>query len=446
MANNNFITNAGSKDLKNRIIELSTRSLELRFLVGFFYFSGIRELYEGLKSNPNVSIKVLVGLNVDSGNHGLIEYAEKRNQTNDEAAYDYFLSLKTALNTEDFDNQEFYNQINYFLELVNSGRLIIRKTVEPNHSKLYLFNLDETQIGTREVFITGSSNLTKAGLKTQNEFNVEISDYGYSDAASYFDYLWSTSVKITEFEDLKYKLIETLSEETLVKAITPFEAYLLVMKTYLDSFAQEDLGTNISEILLRNGYTPYKYQLDAVQQASGIIEKNNGVIIADVVGLGKTVIACAVAKHMKKRGIVICPPGLVGDRDRTTGWEKYKEEFGLYDWEIRSLGDLEGALSFINQARDFEMVIVDEAHRFRNQDTEAYEQLKNICRGRQVILLTATPFNNSPEDILALLKLFVTPKNSTISFENNLVDQFTHFRGTFERLGFIKKKMFYRFK
>ena len=439
MTKNNFITNAGSKDLKNRIIELTTRSLELRFLVGFFYFSGIRELYEGLKANPTVNVKVLVGLNVDAGSHGLIEYGEKRNQTNDEAAYDYFSSLKIALNTEDFDNQEFYTQINYFIELVNSGRLIIRKTLEPNHSKLYLFGLDETQIGTRELFITGSSNLTKAGLRTQNEFNVEISDYGYSDAASYFESLWATSVKITEFEDLKIKLITTLSEETLVKSISPFEAYLLVMKTYLDSFAQEDLGTNISELLLRNGYTPYKYQLDAVQQATGIIEKNNGVIIADVVGLGKTVIACAVAKHMKKRGIVICPPGLVGDRDRSTGWRKYIEEFGLYDWEVRSLGDLEGALAFVNQAKDFEMVIVDEAHRFRNQDTEAYEQLKNICRGRQVLLLTATPFNNSPEDILSLLKLFVTPKNSAISIENNLVDQFTYFRGVFERLGFIKK-------
>ena len=158
-------------------------------------------------------------------------------------------------------------------------RLVIRKTLEPNHSKLYLFGLDETQIDTREVFITGSSNLTKAGLRTQNEFNVEISDYGYSDAASYFDSLWLTSVKITEFEDLREKLIQTLSEETLVKSISPFEAYLLVMKTYLDTFAQEDLGTNISELLLRNGYTPYKYQLDAVQQATGIIEKNNGVII-----------------------------------------------------------------------------------------------------------------------------------------------------------------------
>ena len=282
-------------------------------------------MYDGLKANPKVNVKVLVGLNVDVGNHGLVEYGEKRNQTNDEVAYDYFSSLKSVLNTEDFDNQEFYSQIEYFIEMVSSERLTIRKTLEPNHAKLYLFELDETQVGTRELFITGSSNLTKAGLRTQNEFNVEISDYGFEDASSYFDALWLTSVKITEFEDLRNKLIETISKETLIKSVSPFEAYLLVMKTYLDSFDQEDLGTNIAELLLRNGYTAYKYQLDAVQQATGIIQKNNGVIIADVVGLGKTVIACAVAKNIKKRGIIICPPGLIGDRDKTTGWRKYIE-------------------------------------------------------------------------------------------------------------------------
>ena len=127
-----------------------------------------------------------------------------------------------------------------------------------------------------------------------------------------------------------------------------------------------------------NGYTPYQYQLDAVGQALSIIENNNGVIIADVVGLGKTVVACAVAKEMKKRGIIICPPGLIGDRNKNSGWKKYTEEFSLQDWEVRSAGDLEKTLDFVNKYKDIEVVIVDEAHRFRNQDTMDYECLKNI--------------------------------------------------------------------
>src|SRR3970282_1233179 len=74
-----------------------------------------------------------------------------------------------------------------------------------------------------------------------------------------------------------------------------------------------------------------------------------------------------------------------------------------------------------------------------NQDTKDYEYLKNICRNKIVILLTATPFNNRPGDILSLLKLFITPKKSTITLENNLVDRFRAFKGIFDRLGQIKK-------
>ncbi len=87
------------------------------------------------------------------------------------------------------------------------------------------------------------------------------------------------------------------------------------------------------------------------------------MLIADVVGLGKTIIACAVARQLRTRGIVICPPGLRGDNNRTEGWEKYIEEFELYDWEVRSSGALEEAHEFIKDKNDFEVVIIDEAHR-----------------------------------------------------------------------------------
>lgn len=268
---------------------------------------------------------------------------------------------------------------------------------------------------------------------------MEIGDYGFEEAEKYFDDLWSEAVKITEFEDAKKKLIQVVENETLVKDVLPFEAFCLVLKAYLDSFEQKDISDTLIKILEDNGYKAYQYQLDAVRQALAIIENNNGVIVADVVGLGKTIIACAIAKQLKKRGVIICPPGLVGDRNKKSGWKKYTEEFGLYDWEVRSLGDLENTLEFVKKAKDIEVIIIDEAHRFRNQDTKDYELLKNICRRKQVILLTATPFNNRPGDILSLLKLFIAPKKSTITLENNLADQFKGFKGIFDRLGFIKK-------
>lgn len=434
----NFITNSG-KSLSGRLKELISHSKELKFLVGFFYFSGIKELYEGLKDNPEVIIKILVGLNVDLFNHKLIEYSEDGNLSGDDKINNFFSSVKKSINSDEFDNREFYEQIRFFLKLIADNRIIIRKTYIPNHSKLYLFKLERGQAKS-ELFITGSSNLTKSGLTTQEEFNVEISDYGFNDAEEYFDNLWDKSVEITENKARKKELIELLEKETLIKEITPFEAYALVLKIYLDSFERKEIRQSLIDLFKKNGYIPYQYQLDAIQQALATIEKNNGVILADVVGLGKTIIACAIARELKKRGVIICPPGIMGDaRKKDAGWNMYKEQFGLYDWEVWSLGDLDKLQETIKKAKDIEVIIVDEAHRFRNQDTQSYEYLKNICRNKQVILLTATPFNNRPADILSLLKLFITPKKSSITLENNLVDKFKTFSGVFDKLASIKK-------
>jgi len=436
----NFITNSGAENLKKRLIELISRSEQLKFLVGFFYFSGIRELYRGLKDNPDVNIKVLVGLNVDKVNFGLLEYADSEKELSDEErCYRFFESIKKSLNSEYFDKKEFYEQVRYFLDLIRKDRLIIRKTYNPNHAKVYIFKLQEEQVGRSNLFITGSSNLTNSGLTTQEEFNVEISDYGFKDAEHYFDSLWEDAIKITDDDITKTRLIEVVEKETLVKEISPFEAYLLVLQAYLSSFEKKEIGDSLVTTMVKHGYSPYRYQLDAMKQALAIIEGNNGVIIADVVGLGKTIIACAVAKQLRKRGIVICPPGLIGDKNKTSGWRKYAEEFGLLDWEIRSSGDLKSISEFVQKTSDIEVVIIDEVHRFRNQDTKDYEYLKNICRDKIVILLTATPFNNRPGDILSLLKLFITPKKSSITLENNLVDRFRAFKGIFDRLGYIKK-------
>ncbi len=187
---NNFITNHEAANLKSRLIELILKSEELKFLVGFFYFSGIRELYEGLKEKPDINIKVLVGLNVDRTNLGLLEFADKESQLSDEErCYKFLQSVKKSLNSEHFDTQEFYQQVKYFIKLIGEDKLIIRKTYNPNHAKIYLFKLEEGQV-KKNLFITGSSNLTKAGITTQEELNVEISDFGFKDAEEYFDHLW----------------------------------------------------------------------------------------------------------------------------------------------------------------------------------------------------------------------------------------------------------------
>jgi HKD family nuclease len=429
----NFITNEGGVELRKRLLELVENSEEMKFLVGFFYFSGIRELYQGLKNHPNSVLKILVGMNVDTLNFQLVEYGDNAQTKSDAEIADLFMNnIRKSLRDDEFDTQTFYEQITFFLEMIRDDRLIIRKTREPNHAKIYFF-IDHESIFADKLFITGSSNLTKPALTTQAEFNVQIRDFGIEETEAYFDALWEDAIKITEDDVVKKDLVRVIEKGTMVRQITPFEAYALTLKTYIDSYQQKTVDQYIVDLLEANGYTTYQYQLDAVRQALSIIESQGGVIIADVVGLGKTIIACAIARQLNKRGVVICPPGLMGDRNKTSGWGMYLEQFKLPHWEVRSSGDLEKTAELVKRLEDIQVVIVDEVHRFRNQDTQSYELLKNICRDKIVILLTATPFNNRPGDILSLLKLFITPKKSTITLESNLLAMFRSYKTVFDR-------------
>ena len=441
-----FITNEKEKQLKQRIVELIKNSKELRFLVGFFYFSGIDELYEEIKNNPSLQIDVLVGLSVDKTLHGLIEYADSNNEMTDrEKVEKFFDSIAKSINSDEFDTKEFYERAKYYLSLIKTDRLRIRKTLEPNHAKLYIFNIkDELRTLKKSVFVTGSSNLTRAGLSSQNEFNIEISDHGTEEANKYFEKLWEEAVKITEIAQYKERLLNLVEKKTLIADITPFEAFAFVLKNYLDVQSQQKVKESIKELLQKKGYKPYQYQLDAVSQALTIINNSdtpNGLIVSDVVGLGKSVIASLIAKSLGKRGVIICPPGLMGDQNKRSGWEKYKEDFELYDWEIRSCGleNLERTLELVKENNEYEVIIVDEVHRFRNQDTEAYEILSNLCRDKIVILLSATPFNNTPADIFSLLKLFIVPGKSKISLDNDLGGRFRSYNSGFKKLSIIRK-------
>lgn len=436
-----FIKN-GDKSiiLKERISQLVSCSKEMNFLVGFFYFSGIKELYESLKNRENPNLKVLVGLNIDQTIHSIVEADLDSNElSRSEMISEYFDSVKKSINSDTFDSQEKIEQILFFIELIKNKKLIIRKTIDPNHAKLYLFELDGTQISRNKLFITGSSNLTRAGLKDQNEFNIEIGDFGYEEAKSYFDGLWESAVEITEDDTTRERLVNTLQDSTHLAQVTPFEAYVLVLKNYLDSIKYSEISGQLGRILEESGYKPYSYQFDAVRQALGILSEYGGVIVADVVGLGKSIIAGMIAKETGKQGVIICPPGLMGPEDKSSGWRKYIEDFELGNWNVYSSGNLELCQEAIKNSKNIEVVIVDEAHRFRNQDTENYALLKNICRGRKVILLTATPFNNRPSDILSLLELFVVPKQSKLAYNQNIRAEFAVYGRRFKEISEIRK-------
>lgn len=448
-----LITNArADQRLFDRLQNLIAESEELRVLVGFFYFWGIEDLYHGLANNPDFTMKVLVGLHAGDHAGAMVEFAHSNMETatDQERRAAFLQSLRKVMRGPHMDTQKFYERASLFVELVKSGRIDIRKTRDPNHAKLYHFTLKPMlakHLGNTHAWITGSSNLTRPGLKEQFELNVQIMDFGGEDTRRFFDALWDAAIPLTDDPETKKQIIQVVGgEESILADVTPFEAYALVLKNYLEHRQLVDKSPTIERVLAEptelDGSQKYRsmaFQVDAVNQAVSILQMYNGVIIADVVGLGKSIVGSVLGRIIGKRGIVIAPPGLVGDANQGTGWWGYLEDFGLNDWRAVSRGKMDEVLNLVNRQRDFEVVIVDEAHYFRNEDSEDYHYLSQICRGKQVILMTATPYSNRPSDVLALLKLFTPVRKSLLTPDGNLEALFREYQLKYTKIDYVLK-------
>lgn len=166
--------------------------------------------------------------------------------------------------------------------------------------------------------------------------------------------------------------------------------------------------------MLPDGFLRLQYQIDAVAQAKKKLEAYNGVFISDVVGLGKTYICALLAKSLKRstRKLFICPPVL---KDY---WEGVLKDFDVSRCDVESLGKLDHIIN--NGADRYDYVFVDETHRFRNSDTESFSLLHQICRGKKVILISATPINNYTSDIENQIYLFQAKQSGTINGIKNI--------------------------
>ena len=153
-----------------------------------------------------------------------------------------------------------------------------------------------------------------------------------------------------------------------------------------------------------------EYQEQAVLNAKKILEEYGGVFVSDVVGLGKTYIATLLAGQIDGRTLVIAPPMLL-ERDNPGSWRSAFSDFRIHA-DFESIGKLDDILD--RGTEKYQNIIIDEAHRFRTESNMTYEKLAEICRGKRIILVTATPYNNSPKDILSQIKLFQKTKKSTI--------------------------------
>lgn len=402
-----FITNENGQSLRDRFGVLIKDTRFFDCLVGYFMSSGFHAIYKSLEKTEK--IRILIGISTNKQTYGLMQEAQKPDQQTLQ-----FSSAETKQEVgnlveqemeESEDNKNTTDGVSKFIEWLKNKKLEIRAyPSEKIHAKVYIMTFAEGDRDKGRV-ITGSSNFTQSGLIDNLEFNVELKNRAdYDFAQNKFNELWQNSVDVSE------KYIETIKTKTwLNDDITPYELYL----KFLYEYFKDELSQN-EEVFTKYLPVEFKkleYQEQAVLNAKKILGEYGGVFISDVVGLGKTYISAMLTNQLEGRTLVIAPPVLL-EKNNPGSWPNVFEDFQVRQTHFESIGKLD---SLVESGTDkYTNVIIDEAHRFRTESNQTYEKLAEICRGKRVILVTATPYNNSPKDILSQIKLFQKTRKSTI--------------------------------
>ena len=431
-----------SQTLDEALKNALPQSESVDILTGYFYFSGFSMLAEELRDKH---IRILVGRSIDPKAVDSLSAATKINPTisldgfldhnwyslsrtqKRELYTESFIQLfnKSAL-SDSFDSTESQTMQLLFEEKLRDGTLEIRLTTEDNHAKVYILkNKPEFSANgdLKGIVFMGSSNFTYSGLLGQGELNQRFSDnQDYDNYRKVFDDLWNDSkaidIQTAESNDSFIKEIE--HRLWIHSTPEPYKIFIRILHELYKQIENPDIQT--PDTISEGKFMNLRYQLDAIQGAIDCIEKNNGVIIADVVGLGKSIIASAVARNLDiSRTFIIAPPHLLQQ------WKDYVLDFGIRGAVVESGGNIEKLHGLYANADKPALFIIDEAHRYRNELTNDYQFLHQLTRsnaGNKVMLLTATPYNNRPQDLFAMVKLFQTPSRSTIHSVDNLSIRF----------------------
>lgn len=407
-----FFTNEPDRNLYSRfaaILKSNTQFFDT--LVGYYRTSGFFRMYEALESVEK--IRILVGLNVDRFTVKIIDRATEEIKYAAVSAKEGKTIVSEEIETEfgqSASSAEVEKGVRIFIDWLKKGKLEMRMyTDAPIHAKVYIMRKNQEKVpDTFGSVITGSSNFSESGLMNNLEFNVELKDYGdVKFALDKFEKLWAKSI------DIRDTYIETVEQNTWIRSdITPYQLYL---KTLYEFFKEEiNADKETFETLLPEGYMRLQYQIDAVTQARQKLDAYNGVFISDVVGLGKTYICAMLANSFNRNTykLIICPPVLVDY------WRSVLQEFDVSRCDVESLGKLDKVIA--RGTDKYQYVFVDEAHRFRNSGTEAFTELHQICRGKKVILISATPINNYTSDIENQIYLFQAKQSGTINGIKNI--------------------------
>jgi superfamily II DNA or RNA helicase len=281
---------------------------------------------------------------------------------------------------------------------ISDGKIIVKLFLShPLHAKLYL--LHRQDLVAPLIGYVGSSNLTMAGLSKQGELNVDVLEQDAAEKLSHwFEDRWNDRWCI----DISQELIEILEESWAgEKLVLPYYVYLK-MAYHLSQEARSGISDYIIPKELKDELLPF--QANAVSIAARHLDKRGGVLIGDVVGLGKTITATAIAKLFEEtfftETLIICPKNLV------PMWEDYVHQYQL---RARVLSFSKINKDFVEKTRRYRVLIIDESHNLRNRQGKRYALVKEYIEKNEsrVILLTATPYNKSYLDISSQLRLFI---------------------------------------
>jgi superfamily II DNA or RNA helicase len=422
-----FFTNEPGSSLLDRFKQTLKDVRYFDILVGYFRSSGFFQLYPSFEGIEKA--RILVGLSVDKRTYQVIETVAQKElnfESHDQITNIFEKELLEEVETS-ADKQDTEDGIRKFCKFIEMGKIEIKAHPSRNlHAKVYISRYKQNDRDFGNV-ITGSSNFSEAGLISNYEFNVQLKnrcDVEY--ALEKFEKLWEQGVDISDH------FIDTIYKKTwLNDTITPYQLYLKLLYEYFreDLFIDEDL-------FYKNFPTDFmrlKYQEQAVYNAKKILNEYGGVFLSDVVGLGKTYISAMLANQLPGRNLVIASPALL-DRNNPNSWPNVFHDFKIAS-QFESIGKLN---KIVEEGTDrYDNIFIDEAHKFRSESNLSYELLSQICKGKRVILITATPLNNRPSDILSQIKLFQKGKNSTVPGIRNL-DAF--FYGLEKRLHHLDRK------
>jgi superfamily II DNA or RNA helicase len=375
------------------------------FCVGFFNLRGWRLIDEPIsiwKGKDESHCRVLVGM------HRLpSEDLRLAFQINNS---DLELDNKTAIEFKKQMAQQFRDQLIMGLPTnedeqglrrlssqLKKGKVIVKLFLRfPLHAKLYLLHRNDPNNPC--MGIVGSSNLTMPGLSQQGELNVDVLDHdACAKLQKWFEDRWNDRWCLDITKELADIIDQSWAREDL---IPPYHIYLK-MAYHLSQEARAGLAEfsipgEFKDIL-------FEFQSAAVRIAAHHVNKRGGVLIGDVVGLGKTLVGTALAKifqdDMSAETLILCPKNLV------PMWEDYKANYRLiahvlpFSMSIRELPDL----------RRYRYVLIDESHNLRNRESKTFRAIQEYIRknNSRVVLLTATPYNKTYLDLSNQLRLFI---------------------------------------